>query len=120
MELIEIFENSEDLVDYSAGDVIFEEGSEGHTMYVVMSGEVKLSLHGETIGLERAGGIIGEMALLNSSTRSATGTASKPAVLAPIDEESFLSLIRYRPEFALHVMNVLADRLRMANELLSS
>ncbi len=120
MKLVEIFENSEDLVSFSAGDVIFEEGGEGDLMYVVMSGEIRLSLRGDTIGVEYAGGIVGEMALLNSSERSATGTATKPTVLAPIDEESFFSLIRHQPEFALHVMNVLADRLRLANELLAS
>ena len=120
MELADIFEDSEDLVDFQPGDLVFEEGSDGHQMWVVMSGEVRLSLRGETIGVEHRGGIIGEMALLNSSERSATGKATKPTVLAPIDEESFLLLIKHRPEFSLHVMNVLADRLRLANELLSA
>ena len=119
MELVDIFEGSDDLVDFTTGDVVFEEGAEGHLMYVVMSGEIRLSLHGETIGMAYRGDIIGEMALLSSTDRSATGTANKPSVLAPIDEDSFLALIRHQPEFAIHVMNVLADRLRLANELLS-
>jgi CRP-like cAMP-binding protein len=40
--------------------------------------------------------------------------------LLPIDVHSFKSLIQYTPDFALHVMNVLADRLRRVNEALTA
>jgi CRP/FNR family cyclic AMP-dependent transcriptional regulator len=56
------------------------------------------------------------MALLDSDDRSATATAMTDCVLAPIDVHSFKMLIQHTPDFALHVMNVLADRLRLANE----
>ena len=116
MNLVEIFENSEDLLEFPAGTAIFEEGSEGDFMYVVMEGKIRLSLHGEYIAEVSSGGIVGEMALLDSDNRSATATAMTDCQLAPIDLHSFKMLIQHTPDFALHVMNVLADRLRMANE----
>ncbi len=116
MNLLDIFENSQDLLKFPAGTVIFEEGSEGDFMYVVMEGEIRLSLHNEFIAEESPGGIVGEMALLNSDERSATATAMTDCLLAPIDLHSFKMLIQHTPDFALHVMNVLADRLRLANE----
>lgn len=39
--------------------------------------------------------------------------------LVPIDLYSFKLLIQYTPDFALHVMNMLSDRLRKVNEALS-
>ncbi len=116
MNLLEIFENSGDLHKFPAGTTIFEEGKEGDFMFVVIEGKIRLSLRNEFLGEESPGGIVGEMALLNSDERSATVTAMTDCLLAPIDLHSFKLLIQHTPDFALHVMNVLADRLRLANE----
>ena len=116
MDLLEIFENSDDLIKFSAGTAIFDEGSVGDFMYVVVEGRVRLSLRHEFIAEASPGAIVGEMALLDSDDRSATATAVTDCVLAPIDLHSFKMLIQHTPDFALHVMNVLADRLRLANE----
>lgn len=119
MDLLEVFKDSDDLVEYSAGSVLFEEGSEAEFMYVVLEGEIELSLHAQKIATVTAGSIVGEMALLNSDVRSATATAMTDCHLVPIDLHSFKSLIQYTPDFALHVMNVLAGRLRRVNEALT-
>ncbi len=119
MDLLEVFRDSDDVVEFSTGSVIFEEGSEAEFMYVILDGEIRLSLHGQTIATAGAGTIVGEMALLNSEARSATATTMDDCRLVPIDVHSFKSLIQYTPDFALHVMNMLADRLRRVNEALS-
>ncbi len=116
MNLLEIFENSGDMLKFPAGATIFKEGSVGDFMYVVMEGAIRLSLRNEFLAEVSAGGIVGEMALLDSDDRSATATAITDCLLAPIDLHSFKMLIQHTPDFALHVMNVLADRLRLANE----
>lgn len=118
MNLQEIFRDSEDLVEYQAGDVIMEEGEEGNLMFVVMSGEVSISLKGQEIAAVGPGEIIGEMALINSDLRSATVTATTDCQLAPIDQTSFESLLRHVPDFSMHVMNVLATRLQRAYEMI--
>ena len=119
MDLLEVFGESSDRVNYPTGSVIFEEGSEAEFMYVVIEGEISLSLHDHTIAMVSPGAIVGEMALLDSSVRSATATAASDCVLVPIDIHSFKSLIQYTPDFALHVMSVLAQRLRRVNEALT-
>jgi CRP-like cAMP-binding protein len=119
MDLLEVFKNSEDLVHLSSQAILFEEGSEADFMYVVIKGDVQLSLHGQEIATVSKGDIIGEMALLDSETRSATATAVTDCLLAPIDVHSFKLLIQHTPDFALHVMNELAKRLRLANETLT-
>lgn len=118
MDLLEVFRDSEDVFEVPAGTVIIEEGQEGDRMYVVMEGEVLISLKGRQLATAQPGEIVGEMALINSELRSATVTATTDCVLASIDQASFDSLLRHVPDFTLHVMNVLADRLKVAFEII--
>ena len=66
------------------------------------------------------GGIIGEMAMINSNYRSATAVALRPTILARITRDQFRDVIVKNPDAAFHVMAVLANRLRVANMLLTS
>jgi CRP-like cAMP-binding protein len=118
MDLLEIFKDSEDVAEFPAGAVIIEEGQEGDRMFVVMEGEVLITLKGRHLATASPGEIVGEMALINSELRSATVTARTDCLLASIDQASFDSLLRHVPDFTLHVMNVLADRLKVAFEII--
>jgi CRP-like cAMP-binding protein len=118
MDLLEVFKDSEDVVDFPAGSIIADEGAEGDHMYVVMDGEVTISINGKTLASALAGEVVGEMALINSNIRSATVTAKTDCRLALIDQASFNSLLRYVPDFSLHVMKVLADRLKHAYDVI--
>jgi CRP/FNR family cyclic AMP-dependent transcriptional regulator len=120
MDLLEVFKDAEDLVAFAAGDVIFEEGKEGNYMYVVMSGEVTISLKNNVLATASQGEIVGEMALINSEIRSATVTAISDSVLALIDLSSFESLLRHVPDFNMHIMDVLARRLQLAYEMIDN
>ena len=66
------------------------------------------------------GAIIGEMALIDSSTRSATVVAKDYCVLAQVNQSQFLSLIEKIPCFALSVMKTLVTRLRNMDAIMSN
>ena len=116
MDLLEVFKGSEDVVDFPAGSVIAVEGAEGNHMYVVMDGEVVISISDQVLSTARPGQIVGEMALIDSNIRSATVKAVTDCRLALIDQPSFISLLQHVPDFSLHVIKVLADRLKHAYE----
>ncbi len=118
MDLIEVFKDSDDLIDYHAGEIIIEEGQSGDCLYVVISGELIISLKGKDLGRAYPGEVVGEMALINTETRSATVMAATEAQVAMIDRTSFASLLRHVPDFSIHVMNVLTDRLQKAYDLI--
>ena len=118
MDLLEVFKDSKDLVEFPAGSVILTEGQEGNLMYVVIKGEVSISLKNKELASVSPGEIVGEMALINSDIRSATVTAKTDCLLALIDQPSFESLLRYVPDFSMHVMNVLAKRLQTAYDMI--
>ncbi len=118
MNLLEVFKDSEDLLEFPAGSVIIEEGQEDDNVYVVMEGRVTISRSEKVIATAGPGDIVGEMAAINSDARCATVTARTDCVVAVIDQPSFDSLLRHVPEFTLHVMNVLAERLKAAYEII--
>jgi CRP-like cAMP-binding protein len=104
---------------FSAGETIFSEGEEANEVFIIVSGAVEFFLKGARIGEEKEGGLVGEMALVNETVRSATAVAKSECVLDTIDRDRFLALIKQSPDFALHVMRVMADRLRLVNEIVS-
>ena len=95
---------------YAPGEIIFSAGDKGENMYVIRSGEVERD--GKIVETLSAGGIFGEMALIDGSPRAATARANTACEVAPISERSFLFLVHETPFFAISVMRALAERLR--------
>lgn len=94
------------------GDVIFAEGDEGHEMYGIIEGAVELSVDGRVIATLGPDDVFGEMAIIDSSARMATATATASTRIAVIDRRGFLFLVHETPMFALQVMSTMAERLR--------
>jgi CRP-like cAMP-binding protein len=109
-----------DVVSFPEGQQIFEEGDTGKLMYLVTSGEVEIVKRGKVIDHVSPGGVFGEMALIDSSPRSATARAKTDCQLIPVDEYRFLFLVQHAPYFSLQVMGVLAERIRSLMEIEAS
>ena len=114
---------------YRAGEVIFNAGDTGVAVYVILAGEVRIVLPGDAAGtdieLARLGAreLFGELALLDSSPRSATAIAATPTETGAIARPDWMNLIHRRPTIGvamvLPLAQLLAARLRMANRLQS-
>jgi CRP-like cAMP-binding protein len=113
---IDIFKNATNTTEFASGDVIFNEGEPGDVMYAVVEGTVDIVLGGQTIEKVEAGGILGELALVDNTPRGASAVAASTVRLAPVDKRHFTFLVQEHPTFALQVMSVMAERLRLANE----
>jgi len=113
-----MFADATDTADYAAGHHFMDAGGVGETMYVVLSGEVDVIVHGKIVETIHAGGIFGEMALIDHRERSADVVAKTPVRAASIDQKRFIYLIREHPFFALEVMRVMTDRIRQFDKLL--
>jgi CRP-like cAMP-binding protein len=112
LDLAALFDRDERVMSYAAGEAIFQRDELGKTMYVVLEGEINIVLHGNILETVRRGGIFGELALIDNRPRSASAVAATACRLTAIDERRFLFLTQQTPHFALHVMTVLAERLR--------
>jgi CRP-like cAMP-binding protein len=99
-----------------AGSVIFREGDEAKELFAIKSGQVRIQIGNRTVTELAADNIFGEMALIDSEPRSATAVAVTDVELVPVSEKQFLFLVGQTPYFALKVMRVLAQRLRITNK----
>lgn len=117
MNLLDLFRHADDAQSFAAGDKILAEGSSGHAMYVILEGSVEILVGDRRLDVAGPGEIVGEMALIDSGARSANAIAISDCRLAPVDVRRFTYMVQQTPFFALHVMKVLADRLRRINRL---
>ena len=80
-------------IECSAGDTVVAEGEIGDRYYVIMDGEVEVSICGEVIRTMTRGRGFGEIALLAGVPRSATVTARTRTAMLTIDRASFLGTV---------------------------
>ena len=95
--------------------VIMRKGEAGIFMYVVMDGVVRISVGEKIVELVKAGGVFGEMALVDQSKRAASAAAGSDCNLMSINRNDFLTLIKTNPAFGLSLLKALAVRLRNTN-----
>lgn len=113
MYQIDFFKNLTDLVEYKAGDKIFSKGDESNaTLYAVREGTVDIVNNGVVINSIGPKEFFGEMALIDSSVRSADAIARTDCKIAYVDRTKFLFLVHETPTFALQVMHIMAERIR--------
>jgi CRP/FNR family transcriptional regulator, cyclic AMP receptor protein len=106
--------------EYDVADVIFEEGSTGRELYVVLDGKIDIvKITGATrttIVTLGKGEFFGEMAVIDGSARSATAIAAAPKTkVMRINHARFVYLVSQQPAFALMIMDALSKRLRASN-----
>lgn len=106
------------------GTVIFREGEDGDTMYIIQSGAVEISRdkHGKKVvlALLEEGDFFGEMALIDRHIRSATATAVSPCRLLTFTRSSIMERIRQDPGVVMHLLSTLCRRITDTNHRLLS
>lgn len=118
MKIEELLMFQTDVMVLPVGQTLFSEGDAGDCMYVLMSGTVDVTVRGKVVETATTGAILGELAIIDSSPRSASVIARDDCNLIMINAETFKTLTRDVPDFAMHVMRAMADRLRSVGKLL--
>lgn len=109
----------------AGGETLFKAGDPGQSMFIVVSGEVEISvtdLAGQKIVLSTCGrgDAFGELAMLDEGPRSATATALDPCELLEVDRGDLLLLVKKKPEAALHLLGAMGAMTRKADLLLQA
>jgi NADH dehydrogenase len=109
---VRIFRNSQVLREHvEAGETIFREGDFGDRIYFVIEGEAEVVLNGEMIDIVGPGGVIGEIALLVNSPRTATVRARTAMNLASVSRATFHTMVAHFPGVRAAMEEILAGRL---------
>jgi CRP/FNR family transcriptional regulator len=109
---------------FAAGEVVFKEGDEGSTCYIVRSGRARaIREHpdGRSITLAHfaRGDIFGEMAMLDGERRSATVETVEGTETIAIPSADMHRLLREYPDISVKLIAALGRRLRETNERLT-
>jgi CRP/FNR family transcriptional regulator len=108
---------------WERGEVVFREGDEGDTCYLVRSGAVLLTREhqdGRLVALAelRAGELFGELAMFRGETRSATAEAIEDSTAVALLARDLQRLVRGNPDLALELLAALAERVSRTTERL--
>ena len=111
-------------VHLERGDVLFREGDDGDTLYVIGEGKVKLgrsSADGREnlVAILGPGEMFGELSLFDPRSRTMTATAVAETQLMGLRNDSLTGLLAGRPEVSKALLAALAQRLRRTNEHLA-
>ncbi len=96
----------------AAGEIVFEEGDLGQSMYVVVRGKVVIWKQGKRIAQGGPGDCFGEMALIESKERSAGLFALTDATVIEISEAQFRGKIATSPRALFALLRTFSDRSR--------
>lgn len=112
-----------DWVHTDTGQILFEAGHPGESLFVVRSGEIELFIRdntGQKIVLTNAveGDLFGELALLDRGARTATAVALADSDLLELDREDLLLLFQRHPDSAVSMLAAVTGMMRKADELL--
>jgi CRP-like cAMP-binding protein len=119
MNPADLFSHETNPVRLAPGETLFKAGDVPDGMYILLDGALEVIVESKVVENSVRGAIIGEMALIDQSPRGATVVAREPSSLAKLDAARFHRLIQQNPFFAMHVMKVLADRIRHLDRLLA-
>lgn len=113
-------------VQMPASELLFAEGDEGDSMYVVVSGSLEIFrqdvLGDRQIAVIRPGAMVGEMALIEGKPRSANVRAHEDSQLVEVSKAAFENIKREMPEIATklqdELLHLISGRLRDTTEQL--
>lgn len=114
--------------NFSKGDVIFKENSEGNEFYIVVGGRVAINKNvagGRKRNLSnlQAGDVFGELALFDSEPRSADAEVIEDSEILVFDNKKFRELLKTNLVLAFmiqtRIIRILCQRLRKTDEMLN-
>ena len=101
-----------EVIDYPKGTRIFDKGDAGESMYIVVSGEVRVFDGERTLRLLGERELFGELALLDPAPRSASVETTEDTRLFRLDGDLFTQLMAANVDIVRGVLHVLCERLR--------
>lgn len=106
--------------EWSAGEVIFREGDRSRSVLVLTSGRVKIVAaatggHDAVLNICGPGDIIGEIAAVDGSPRSAAVLAVEAVTALLLSPDLFTRIIEQYPDVSTALMKVITARLRRAD-----
>ncbi|NET02094.1 MAG: cyclic nucleotide-binding domain-containing protein [Sphaerospermopsis sp. SIO1G2] len=103
-------------LSYPSNHSIFKQGEEGRSLYIIVSGRVRIHIGEKTLAEVEKGKYFGEMAVFDTQPRSASITTLEPCDCLELTQEQLYDAIEETPEIAVNIIRELSRIIRQLNE----
>ncbi|HEY9804603.1 MAG TPA: cyclic nucleotide-binding domain-containing protein [Leptolyngbyaceae cyanobacterium] len=101
---------------FPANHTIFRQGEEGRSLYIIVSGRVKVHIGDKQLAEVDQGKYFGEMAVFDTQPRSASVTTIEPCEFLELTQEQLYDAIEETPEIAVNIIRELSRLIRHLND----
>lgn len=101
---------------YQAGDIIIQQGDRADYVFSLFEGEADVLVDNVPVGQVGEGEVLGALALLTDSPRSATIKARNRCSVVKVPREQFKSLIRTNPTMIHGLLTDMANQIKNLNQ----
>ena len=110
---------------YKNNTIVINQGDETYSLYVILSGSVKVFVSGEdgrevVLNHQHAGDCFGDLALIDKQPRVASVMTTEPSTFMVISREDFLACLAKNPEIAINLIKPMISHIRMLAKNVSS
>ncbi|KOP25889.1 transcriptional regulator [Hapalosiphon sp. MRB220] len=109
-----------DELSFPGNYTIFNEGDEGRSLYIVVSGKVKVHIGKQQLAIFPKGESFGEMAVFDAQPRSASATTLEACECLELTQEQLYEAIDEIPEIAVNIIGILSRRIRELNDKINA
>lgn len=109
-----------DELSFPANHTIFTEGQEGRSLYIVVSGSVRVHIGDRELTQLSEGACFGEMSLFDAEPRSASVTTLKTCECLVLTQMQLYDAIDETPGIAINIIRLLSRRIRELNSKLNT
>lgn len=109
-----------DELSFPAKHTIFTEGQEGRSLYIVVSGRVRVHIGDRDLAQLAQGTTFGEMSLFDAEPRSASVTTLEPCECLVLTQQQLYDAIDETPGIAVNIIKMLSRRIRELNQKINT
>ena len=119
--IAQAFSEAGKLQEFPAGATVIQQGASDSDLFLILSGNLQISINGRSVATRGPDRHVGEMALIDPlACRSATVVASEPSTLLRITETKVVALAHQYPDVWRRFAVELANRLRERGRFLQA
>lgn len=108
-----------DELSFPKKHTIFTEGQEGRSLYIVVSGKVRVHTGDRDLANLGKGSFFGEMSLFDAEPRSASVSTIEQSECLVLTQQQLYDAIDETPDIAVNIIRLLSRRIRKLNQRLN-
>lgn len=105
-----------DELAFPTSHTIFTKGQEGRSLYILVSGKVRVHIEEQELVQLDQGACFGEMSLFDAEPRSASVTTLAPSECLVLTQQQLYEAIEETPGIAVNIIRLLSRRIRELNQ----